>query len=310
MSLLTRKRALLVKIESVYGTDPTPTGAANAILVRDLEITPMESKNVDRQLIRPYFGNSESLPGAVSMKATFGIEIAGAGAAGTVPAYGPLLRACAFSETINAGTSVVYAPVSQSLESVTMYAYIDGVLHEGNGCRGTVSLDFSEGAIPTFKFDLTGVFQPIVDAALPASVFTPFKTPLVVNRTNTPTFSLHGYSAVMEKLSIDLANAITYRSLPGGNESVQLTDRKPSGSISMEATTVAQKDWWTAIRNATTGALQLVHGVSAGNIVQIDAPKAQINSPKYADKDGIAMLSASLALVPNAGNDEITITVK
>lgn len=310
MSLRDKLRGLLVKIESVYGTDPTPTGAANAILVSNLEVSPMEGKGVDRQLIYPHFGNSESLPGAVNMKATFGVEIAGAGAAGTVPAYGALLRACAFSETINAGVSVVYAPVSAALESVTIYAYVDGVLHEGNGCRGTVSFDFNEGAIPVMKFDMTGIFVPIVDAALPTEVLTAFKTPVVVNRTNTPTIALHGYSAVMEKLSINMANAITYRSLPGGTENVQLTDRKPTGSISIEATTVAQKDWWTTIRNATTGALQLVHGTVAGNIVQVDAPKVQINSPKYANKDGIVMLSASLALVPNAGNDEITLTVK
>jgi hypothetical protein len=41
MPLLTRKRLIVAKIESTYGTDPTPTGA-NAILVRNLEITPLE----------------------------------------------------------------------------------------------------------------------------------------------------------------------------------------------------------------------------------------------------------------------------
>ena len=37
MSLSTRKDVLLIKQESVYGQDPTPTGAANAILVSNLQ---------------------------------------------------------------------------------------------------------------------------------------------------------------------------------------------------------------------------------------------------------------------------------
>ena len=57
MPLLTRKRLLLAKAEVTYGTDPTPTGAANAILVRNLEIVPLQSDIVQRELIRPYLGN-------------------------------------------------------------------------------------------------------------------------------------------------------------------------------------------------------------------------------------------------------------
>ena len=310
MSLAYKKRYIVAKIESSYGVDAVPTGAANAMQVSNLEPPTFEGKTVSRDLVRPYFGNSENLPGNVYQKITFGIEIAGAGAAGTVPAYGPLLRACAFSETISAGVSVVYAPVSSALESITIVYNNDGVNHKLLGCRGTVSLDFSESGIPMFKFDFTGVYGGITDVAASSLTLTAFQKPLPVNRTNTPTFTLHSYAAIVEKLSIDMANTVSFRSLIGGAESVQLTDRKPAGSISMEATTVAAKDWWTTVKNATTASMQLVHGITAGNIVQIDAPKVQITSPKYADKDGVTMLSAALVLVPNASNDEFTLTVK
>ncbi|MDB6061566.1 MAG: hypothetical protein JWM78_1669 [Verrucomicrobiaceae bacterium] len=310
MSLLTRKRVLLAKIESVYGTDPTPTGAANAVLIRDLDVSPMEAKNVSRDVVRPFFGNSENLPGTVSLKLSFGVEIAGSGTPGTAPAFGPLLRACGFSETVVASTRVEYAPVSTTPESVTLYANYDGVLHKGTGCRGTVSFDFSEGAIPAFKFEFTGVFNPVVDGAAPTPTYTAWQRPLPANRVNTPTFTLHSFASVVEKLSLDIANAITFRSLIGGVEQVLLTDRKPAGSVSMEATTVATKDWWTTIKSATTGPMQLVHGLIAGNIFQIDAPAVQITSPKYADKDGVAMLNGSLVVVPVSGNDEIKITIK
>ena len=61
MPQLTRRRTILAKIETTYGTDPTPTGVANAILVRNLNITPQNSEIVSRDLIRPYLGNSEQL---------------------------------------------------------------------------------------------------------------------------------------------------------------------------------------------------------------------------------------------------------
>jgi len=310
MALLTRKRTILSKIEATYGTDPVPTGAANAILVKSVTVTPMETNLISRDLVRPYKGNSESLAGAVSGKLEIEVELAGSGAAGTAPAYGPLLRACGMSETISAGTSVIYAPVSGGYESVTNYFNQDGVLHKMCGSRGSVSLTLSAQAIPTLKFSFQGLYSPIVDApAPPGVVYAAWQTPLVVNNVNTTGISLHGFAGlVLSDLSIDLANTVVFRSLPGGTEQVNITDGKPAGSITFEATTVAQKDWWTAARSAATGPLSITHGTAAGNKVKVDAPKAQITQPNYTDKDGIAMIQASLVLVPNTGNDELTLT--
>jgi hypothetical protein len=98
MPLLTRKKLLLAKIEAAYGTDSTPTGSA-AILVRNLEVVPLQSDIVQRELIRPYLGNYEQLLANTRVQVTFEVELAGSGTAGTAPAYGPILRSCALSET-------------------------------------------------------------------------------------------------------------------------------------------------------------------------------------------------------------------
>ena len=60
MALRTSQRLLLAEEETTYGTDPTPTGAANAILVRSLEISPFQSDAVEREMIRGYMGNYET----------------------------------------------------------------------------------------------------------------------------------------------------------------------------------------------------------------------------------------------------------
>src|SRR4051812_19825103 len=100
MTLLTRKRAILANIESVYGTDPTLTGGANAILTSNINVMPMEMTLVQRDNVKAYLGNNPSVLAAIYAKVSFDVEIAGNGTAGTAPGYGVLLRACGLSETI------------------------------------------------------------------------------------------------------------------------------------------------------------------------------------------------------------------
>ena len=107
MALLTRKRLILIEEESTYGTDASPDGA-DAVLVRDLSITPQQSDIVSRDLIRPYLGASEQLLANTRVECTFSVELAGSGTAGTAPRYGKALKACGFSETIVANTTVTY----------------------------------------------------------------------------------------------------------------------------------------------------------------------------------------------------------
>ncbi len=308
MPLLRRKSTLLAKIETTYGTDAAPTGSANAILVANLTATPIESEYVDRDLIRAYLGASEQLPAAIHAQLEFDCEVAGSGAAGTAPAWGPLLRACGFAETVTPGVKVEYKPVSSGFESATLYFNLDGVLHKLLGARGTVSIAMSARERPLFRFRFVGLYVAVADAAAPTTDYTAWKRPLPVNKVNTPTLSLHGYAgAVMSELSIDAGVSPVYRSLVGA-ERVDITDRQMTGSITLEAVTVATKDWWSAVRDATLGSLQLVHGTASGNKVQLDAPAVQLTTPRYADLDGVAMLSMAMRLLPSAGNDELTIT--
>jgi hypothetical protein len=99
MPLLTRKRLILAETESSYGTDPGPDGA-DAILVRDLNITPQQSDVVNRDLVRPYLGASEQLLANTRVECTFSVELAGSGTAGTAPRFGKVLKACALAETV------------------------------------------------------------------------------------------------------------------------------------------------------------------------------------------------------------------
>ena len=163
----------MVKNETSYGVDASPTGGSNAILVRDIELTPLESDTVDRELIRSYLGNFETLLGNQRAMVSFTCELVGSGAAGTSPAYGVALEACAMAVTTASGTSNTYAPISDasSMKSVTIYVNMDGVNHAITGARGTFTINCELNEIPTITFEFTGKYNNPADVTLPSCTY-------------------------------------------------------------------------------------------------------------------------------------------
>lgn len=385
MPLLSRKRLILAKIESTYAQDSSPAGT-DAVLVRNLDITPIEAETVSRDLIRPYLGNSTQLLANTRVTITFEAELAGSGTAGTATKVDALLRACgmaatttaaavtgsavagaAGSITLAAGASAVnnfyngmvisitsgtgsggagiitayngttkvatvlkstttftpgaasgysisanvgYKPISDNIESTTIYFNNDGVLHKATGCRGTFSLSTEVGNIPTISFTLTGIYNAPTDTAAPAVTYTNQATPVIFKAGNTVATSFLGYTgACVQSISFDMANDVLYRELVNCTKSVTITNRAPSGTAMIEAPTIAAQDFFTIANNDSTGLLAFQHGTTAGNIVTMLAPSVDVANPSYADQDGIQMLNLPFVALPSSsGNDEVVLT--
>ncbi|MCV0424668.1 MAG: hypothetical protein K5905_04285 [Roseibium sp.] len=303
-----RKLAILAKIEVTEGTDSVPTGAANAIQANDVSITPIAGNEENRDLILPYLGHQGVILTGNYVQLEFSVEVAGAGAAGDVPDYGVLLRACAMSETIDAGVDVVYEPVSDGEESASVYFNQDGVRHVALGTRGNMRVEFVPEKIPRFRFTMMGQLGTISDQALPTIDLSGFQTPLPVSDANT-TFSLHGSERVTESFSLDLGQQID-PSFKIGAERMQLSDRQMTGTAVVEAEALSVVDWFAISQARTTGTCQLIQGTTAGNIVQLDAPGVEVGRPSQGQTRGVVNYSLPLIFKPSAGNDELTITVK
>ena len=307
MAQLTRKRVILIEAESSYGTDPTPA-ATDVVLVRDLSITPQSSDVVNRDVVSPYLGASEQLLANTRVECTFSVELAGSGTAGTAPRYGSALKACGFSETVASGTSVTYAPVSSSFTSVTIHYNVDGVRHIVTGCRGTFVLNAAVGEIPSIDFSFTGIYNAPTDTALPTVTYGNQATPLVFKNGNTSGFSLLSYSGALMNITMDVGNSLVYRELVGGTKEVLITDRAANGSVTIEAPTLSQKDYFTAaLTDSTLGNLAFLHGTTAGNKVQLTSSKVDIGDVAYGEADGVTMLEIPYTLVPSAANNELSL---
>ncbi len=309
MPMLDEKRAIIAKVETTYGTDSVPTGGANAMLCKNIKWTPLVAVYADRKAVAlPSLGNFSTKTATKSGMIEFDVELTGSGAAGTPPPYGNLLRACALSEVIVGATSVTYQPISGAFESASIYANIDGWQQKLLGCRGSVSLTLPNEQIPMLHFKLLSLYALPTDTALPALTLTPWQTPLPVNRINTTPLSLHGYAFGLQQCDVDLANTVAYQSFPGGDEQIFITNRAPVGKVSMEHPTMAQKDFFTLVDSAATGALTFTHGTVAGNKIQLNANQVRLTQPTRNAVRGIATLDLSLELAPsNALNDELTL---
>lgn len=305
-----RKKVILAKIESTYGTDATPAGGTDAMLVANVSLTPLVSDPVERANVQPYLGSRQQLHTGVRVTLEFDVEIAGGGAVDTPPPYGPLLRGCGMAETITATISVAYDPVSANEESLTIYFHMDGSKHALLGARGTFEVRINAKQIPYLHFAFTGMYVAPSAVADPTPTLSGFQLPKTVGNTNTPTFTLHGFSGKLSTFTMTQGNTVVHRDLVG-EEAVVITDRRSTGNIVMEAPDLGDKNYFTASRDETLAALQIVHGTAAGNTVQLDASNTQLLQPAYSEQDALAMLGMQLNFVPSSsGDDEFKITTK
>lgn len=313
-----RNTAILAKVEITYGTDSVPTGGANALLVSNVSINPLNAQNVDRDNLRPHFGGSEQLVGTTYLEVGFDVELQGSGAAGTAPAWGALLLACAFAETVTASQRVEYMPKTVSPDSASIYYYDDGVVHKLLGARGDVTIKAGAGERPVLSFRFLGLDGGISAGAAPALTLTAWKTPSVVTDQNTGDITLGGTYAAgaitggtaypSRGLEIQAGNAVAHTPLIGG-ESIDITGRAVTGTLALDMTAAQEVSLMADIKANVLRTISMQHGATAGHRVLMFAPAVQFINPKKEEFNGRRLIGIDARMVPVAGNDELRIVV-
>lgn len=302
--LLTRQAVVLAEIDVTYGTDPTPTGAANAILTTQPQIKLLTDK-VERNFVKPTLSPlAPALAGEI-FEVSFDTELVGSGAAGTPPVFGPLLRACGLSETIAAGTSVTYAPVSTAFESATIYVYLDGILHKLISCRGDVSLNAEVGKYAILSWRMQAKYVAPVDIAMATPTYASVTPP----RCLSATLTLGGDTIVATKLALAMNNELFRRddfNEVTGVKTIEIGGRKPNGSLDPETPLLAAKNYWTEFYTREAQALSMVIGASAGNICTITAPKCVYDDVSYGERGPARIYNVPFTCQYNSGDDEVS----
>lgn len=306
-----KSKTLLAKVEAGgYAVDPTPTGAANAILAMNVTFTPQEGEVVTRNLERPFFAANPFVAMAFRSQISFEVDLVGSGTAGTAPAWGPLIRACSVAETITVGTKVEYTPITDDPESLALYFDVDGIKHIMLGARGTAVCRLGVNGNPVIAFTITSKFTVPLDAAKPVPVFTAWQTPQAASTINTPTFTIGGQAFVMRSYEFDLGCQVEPRNLVGFDGILITGKDNERVRATVEAVTMATYNPAQVAEQGTLKAINLVHGTVAGKIVTIAHPTAQqMPLGQYEQQQGI--LEWPLEFVPqaSAGNDQWKITL-
>lgn len=305
MVMLKRKAVVLAKLETIYGTDSTPTAGADAILALNPEVKEIREQ-LERNINIATLSDKPSLLGSEFAEVTFSVELKGSGSAGTAPRLGALLQACSMDETIISSTSVTYEPISSDQKSVTLYVYLDGRLHKIKGARGSVKINLTAGMLCMLEFNFQGKYTTPSNASIVSGTYdTPNPQPC-----KSCSFTYDSKTTLIAKmLEIDLANTIARRndmSDSTGIAGFEITERKPVFTVDVEAQIETSYNF-RSDQLSSQREISAVVGASAGNIATFTIPKANITNIEYADEEGILIEKLSGECSLNNGDDEINI---
>lgn len=314
-----RNTVILLKSETVYGISSVPTGTANALLISEMNINPFNAQNVKRDLIRPYFGASEELPGPRFVTLDISLEQTGPGVVATAPAWAAAVLACGMAEVLTPTVRADYTPITVGAQSCTIEWYDAGLMHRATGCFGNPTLMYGIGTIPKAKFSFTGLYQTPTVVGTPAVTLTAWKQPQVIAAANTAGIIMGGTHAVgvapaiaggtpypCQGIEIGFNNKIDFNALLGG-DTVDFSNREVSAKVTFDLTAAQEAAAYADIETATLTTLGFQHGTVVNQKMLLWAPSAQRINPTKAEANGKRLQSFDFRLVPVLGNDELRI---
>jgi hypothetical protein len=328
MSMSHQTRFMIAKLQGSAGVAAAYAGA-DLIPCLSLGWTPFEAERQNRQTVDGKGGAKPEYATRLRVRAEAQVEAAGGGAAGTAPFYDALLRACGFAATVTAATSVVYKPVSApaAQERATLVGGYGGSqaapgaagdwLQEVLDAMGTLAFSATEGQLPSFTATLTGIYgAPVARSAIAGSAPLDLGTLAAAGyRETTPisyadtSFSFGGAALKLRELSFSDTGAINYNDRPN-DIGTRRGPRLITGRMVVTAPALGTFNYFTSASAGTTHVLDFGHRSTAGEILEIDAPKVQAVLTDLGEDNDEATATFDLRFLPNAGDDELVITIR
>lgn len=306
-----RSRALLLKIETVEGTDSVPTPALDAFQLFEGS-SGVTGDVVEREIDRPFFTNNpfvvanprafiegsfEIVPPAVPGNVTTGIA-----------AVEPLLRIGGMARTLVVGPpgSTRYNPISSLIPSGTAYWYHAGTHKKITGARAALSaIEMAVGNYMRGQLRIEGNYQTVEEATVSGLVYTPFAAPRV-GSTESMQLSFAGFNVEGKSLSIDFGSE--QRTVEHTEARLnRITDRRATFSARLYRPTLASFNPWTNWRNGSIVPIVGIHTELDNRLTRLEV-NAQIESINEVEIDGDLGLEISGRCIASAaGGDEFVL---
>ncbi|MDZ4812057.1 MAG: hypothetical protein SGI99_05495, partial [Pseudomonadota bacterium] len=251
-------------------------------------------------------GDPQSLVGK-HVRIRFKVKCAGAGAAGTVPAFGPMLECCGYTATVSAGVSVAYASEDTGISSGTLHFKADGVLHTVVYCKGSLVITGQTKQYGHMEFEFMGLYVAPTAAGAITPVYTAFQVP-VPFRASTASVTWNAVALGTHEIKVTGGQKIDFYEHSEA-ESIELEDRKAMCDLKFEEPAIGTTDIFALCTAETKAALVYQLGTVAGNIFRVNAPLFQPLKPKRGDVKGNSSIEVSGQLIADGTTPDHTITV-
>lgn len=318
-------KLLAARVETTPGTWNAPSWATDAFPVQNLRISPFNATTLRREIDLPFAGSRPSAPSQVHRAIAFDWELSGSGTPNTPVAWANFLRGALFAAAAPAGAQVAY-PLTSAGDGAALSAIacMGPFAHETRQMRGTVSFSFTEKQLPRASFEGLGLFRNAgeiqVAPTLTGLALPSYPAPIEVNVENT-LIRLDSFTLGVREAVITLNNKTQLFSTTGERSIVFGKDadgdrRNARFRVVFELPDLAAKNYSSAIQAGTFLPFTIVHGATAGNIIEIGTPagtpSAQIESFTIEDVDNRTMATMEGVLVPTGGtgNNELSLVTR
>jgi len=307
---MTQRQKVLAGVQTAIGTEQT---ALSTMMVENVSTLAHQVAAPERREAKGAFGftaGPKPRPSFTTCTITGGIIPSST--LGGPPTISPLLQACGLSEVATPATDVVYTPVSSGHKAVTLKIQEDGQTHKLVDAMGNLQISWEVGDTLKFQAAMTGHYNaPVAEAISTLAVGrTPF--PVIASEASVSNVDVFGFTAArIQSFNLDLGNRIFARDLAGGRL-VRITDRGVSGTIVIEAPTLAENDFFFRLTNGSTGPLTWKISDNGANpdVLFESLNEAMLTDIQHQDVDGIRFYALAFRLVANtAGDGEFIMTL-
>lgn len=306
-----KNRALLLKLETVEGTDAVPTTLLNAFQIFDGKSS-VAADQIERNIDRPFFTNNPFVLANLRAIIEGGVEIVPPAAPGTNPAaVDALLRAAGLARTYDvagADDLTIYNPVSSSFASATAYWYHAGTFRKVTGARANITgLAMEIGNYLRAQMRLEGSYNDVDEAALPTDCdYAAFLTPRVCS-TESMEMLVDGFAVDGKSVSIDFGNQ--QKTIEHTEARInRINDRRATFAARMYRSAQADFDPWATWKAGSIFPIVAKQVQADTTYTQLDL-RCQIESCDEIDIDGDYGWDIKGRLIASdAGGDEFLIT--
>lgn len=300
-----RFTGLLAKIESAYGTDPTPTAADDGVrAVGNLFVSPEWAfpNNREDTVSNSLIGVAPGTPAGRIATLDFRVQLMGAGAAyasGTPvrPECDALLMACGFARThtdTSSSEKIDYDLADTGHSSVTLWVYDGGKLWKIVGCRGNMTWSPQAGGLGEVQFVMQGLLSTApTEVAVPSITYDAVVPPVGVGMG----FALvpsGGSSWTPRTAGLEITTGHTIERLDDvssadGIERFEIVRTEPMLSFQARTADLSDYPYFTLASARTVHTVDATLGSTQYNRVKLDCELAYLEAdPSPGEESGVS----------------------